>query len=172
MFERSLLVVVLIFSVFFAFTASAQVPSAAETDIFRPDKDDIFSWMNQASNIPAAQQNERADAALKGISASSSKTPRSDFQLCLGLAYLGNAIAQRCVGYAYEKGVGIVDDPLEAHVWFELALDGGNVESKADVTRVLLLLNSAYPAPTEEELELMAAEQKGKIAAYQKEIKR
>jgi len=172
MLERSLLVVIFIFSVFFAFTVAAQVPAAAETDIFRPDKNDIFDWMNQASKMPAAQQNERVAAALKGISSSDSKTPRSDFQLCLGLAYLGNADAQRCVGYAYEKGVGIVDDMLEAHVWFDIAHGGGSAESQTDVTRVLLLLNSAYPAPTEEELEQMTKDQKEIIVQYQKEFRK
>ena len=127
--------------------------------------------MNQASKMPAAQQNERVDAALKSISASNSKTPRSDFQLCLSLAYMGNAKAQRCAALAYEKGIGIIDDTLEAYVWFELAHSGGNAESKADVSRIILILNSAYPAPTEEELETMVAEQKRRIAEYHKEIK-
>jgi len=171
MFERLLFTVTFIFSVF-AFTATAQVPAASEKDIYRPDKSDIIAWMNQASNIPAAQQNERADAALKGIMSSGSKTPRSDFQLCVALAYLGNAKAQRCVGYAYEKGIGVVDDTLESYVWFEIAQSGGDAESKADAARLLLVLNSAYPAPSEEELEVMTAEQKGKIAGYQKEIKK
>nr|AGS52834.1 hypothetical protein [uncultured bacterium contig00009] len=171
MFERLLLAVTLIFSLF-ASAAPAQVPATSETDIYRPDKNDAIAWMTQASKIPAAQQNERVDAALKGISASSSKTPRSDFQLCLGLAYLGNAKAQRCVGYAYEKGFGVVDDLLEAYVWFELAHSGGDAESEPEVNRVVLALNSVYPAPTEEELETLAAEQKKKIAEYQKELKK
>jgi len=171
MFKRLFLTVTFTFTVL-VFAAAAQVPAASETDIYRPDKSDIIAWMNQAAKMPAAQQNERADAALKGILASGGKTPRSDFQLCMGLAYLGNAKAQRCAGYAYEKGVGIIDDTLEAYVWFELAHSGGDAESEADVTRVVLTLNSAYPAPSEEELEVMAAEQKGKIAEYQKEIKK
>ena len=171
MFTRSLLVVILICSAF-PFTAAAQVPAASETDIYRPDKSDIIAWMNLVSGIPTTQQNERADAALKNISASGGKTPRSDFQLCVALAYLGNAKAQHCLGYAYEKGIGVVDDTLESYVWFELAHGGGNAESAADVSRVILILNSAYPAPTEEELETMVAEQKGRIAAYQKEIKK
>ena len=171
MFERLLLAVILIFPVFSS-AAAAQAPATSETDVYRPDKNDIISWMNQALKIPAAQQNEMIDAALKNISGSAGKTPRSDFQLCLGLAYLGNAKAQRCAGTAYEKGIGIVDDTLEAYVWFELAHSGGNAESGADVSRVILVLNSAYPAPSEEELETMAAEQKGKIAGYQKEVKK
>jgi len=170
MFKRLFLVVILFFSVLFL-TAAAQVPAASEKDIFRPDKSDIIDWMNQAARMPAAQQNEGADAALKGISTSGSKTPRSDFQLCVGLAYLGNAKAQRCVAFAYEKGIGIIDDMLEAYAWFELAHGGGDAESAADATRVLLILNSSYPAPTEEELEILIADQKAKVAAYQKEIK-
>ena len=171
MSERLLLAVTFISSIL-TFAAAAQIPAASETDVYRPDKNEIIAWMNQASRMPAAQQNEKADAALKGISASGSKTPRSDFQLCVGLAYLGNAKAQRCLGYAYEKGFGVIDDTLEAYVWFELAHSGGDAESEPDVTRVILTLNSAYPAPTEEELEVMAGEQKGKIAQYQKEIKK
>jgi TPR repeat protein len=171
MFVRLFSVVILIFSVF-TVVAAAQVPAASETGIYRPDKSDIVSWMTQASKIPAAQQNERAEAALKGISGSSSKTPRSDFQLCVGLAYLGNAKAQRCVGFAYEKGFGVVDDLLEAHVWFELAHGGGDKESGPDVKRTLLALNSSYPAPGEEELEILVAEQKKKVADYQKELKK
>ena len=171
MFKRLLLSLTSIFS-FLAFAAAAQVPASSETDVYLPDKNDIISWMSQAAKMPAARQNEMADAALKGISTSDSKTPRSDFQLCVGLAYLGNAKAQRCAGYAYEKGFGVVDDMLEAHTWFELAHSGGDKESEADARRVLLILNSAYPAPTEEELENMAKDQKRKIAEYQKEIKK
>ena len=171
MFERLRLVVILVLSnLTFAFTA--QVPAASETDIFLPDKNDTIAWMNQASNMPAARQNESLDAALKGVSTSESKTPRSDFQLCAGLAHLGNAKAQRCLGYAYEKGIGVVDDILEAYVWFELAHKGGDAESEADAERVLLILNSAYPAPSEEELELLVSEQQKKIAEYQKEVKK
>ena len=173
MFERLFLTVTFIISVF-VFTAAAQVPVPAESekDVYRPDKSDIIAWMNQASKMPAILHSESVDAALKGIMFSGGKTPRSDFQLCVALAYLGNAKAQRCVGYAYEKGIGVVDDTLEAYIWFEIAQSGGDEESKADAARVLLILNSAYPAPSEEELEVMTAEQKGKIAGYQKEIKK
>ena len=170
MFKRLFLALTLICSIF-TFTAAAQVPAASETDIYRPGKKEIADWMNQMSKLPVAQQNERTDAALKGISVSSSKTPRSDFQLCIAMAFLGNAKAQRCVGYAYEKGFGVVDDMLEAYVWFELAKKGGDSESASDVSRVLLILNSAYPAPSEEDLESMVDEQKRLITEYQKEIK-
>jgi len=171
MFKRLFIVVTFILSVFTC-AAAAQVSATSEKDVYRPDKKDIIVWMDQASKMPASQQNEKLDAALKGVSVSGSKTPRSDFQLCLGLAYLGNARAQRCVGYAYEKGIGIVDDPLEAFVWFTLAQSGGVAESRSDVARMALVLNSVYPAPSEEELETMAAEQKVKIATYQKEVKK
>jgi TPR repeat protein len=171
MLERLLLVITLIFSLI-TFAVAAQVPAASEKDVYRPDKNEIIALMNQASKMPAAQQNERADAALKGISTSGSKTPRSDFLLCMGLAHLGNAKAQRCVGFAYEKGIGVVDDMMEAYAWFELANGNGNAESKSDAARALLILNSAYPAPSEEELELMVTTQKRKNAEYQKEVKK
>ena len=169
MIKRLFLTVILIFSVF-TFAVAAQIPADSETDIYRPGKKEIIDWMDQLSRMPAEQQNERADAALKGISASSSKTPRSDFQLCVGLAYLGNAKAQRCVGYAYEKGFGVVNDLTEAYVWFELAHQGGDKEGASDVLRIITILNSAYPAPSEEELEMMTIEQKRIIGEYRKEI--
>ena len=170
MFERLLLVVILIFSVF-TFAVAVQVPAVSETDIYRPDKSDIISWMNHAAAMTTSQQAEKVDAAIKNISLSGGKTPRSDFQICMGLAYLGNAYAQRCVANAYENGIGIIDDTLEAYVWFELAHGSGDAESGADVARVIIILNSVYPAPTEEELELLVTEQKIKIAEYLKEIK-
>jgi len=170
MFKRLFLALTLIFSIF-TLTAAAQVPAVSETDVYRPGKTEIADWMNQMSKLPTEQQNEKTDAALKGISASSSKTPRSDFQLCAAMAFLGNAKAQRCVGYAYEKGFGVVDDMLEAYVWFVLAQKGGDSESASDVSRVLLILNSAYPAPSEEDLESMVDEQKRLINEYQKETK-
>jgi TPR repeat protein len=171
MFKRLLLTVTFIFSISTLIMA-AQVPAASEKDVYRPDKGDIIAWMNQASKMPAAQQNESVDDALKNVTSSGGKAPRSDFQLCVALAYLGNAKAQRCVALAYEKGAGIVDDPLEAYVWFELAHGSGNTESAADVSRIILILNSAYPAPTEEELETMVSMLKGKVAEYQKEVKK
>ena len=171
MLKRLLLSVPLVLSLLVS-AAAAQIPADSETAIYRPDKNEIIAWMKQASKLPAAQQNEKAEAALKGISAADSKTPRSDFQLCVGLAYIGNARAQRCVGYAYEKGFGVVDDMMEAYVWFALAHGGGDAESESDVARVTLILNSAYPAPSEEELETLTAEQKKVIAGYQKEIKK
>ena len=171
MFKRLFLTVTFIFSIL-SLTVTAQIPAASETDAFRPGKKEIVEWINQLSKMPVAQQNESAEAALKGISSAGSKTPRSDFQLCAGLAFLGNAKAQRCLGYAYEKGFGVVNDLEEAYVWFELAHQGGDKESAADVSRIVLVLNSAYPAPSEDELEMMTIEQKRTIAEYQKEIKK
>ena len=171
MFQRLFCAVVLVFSLSIC-TATAQVPADSEKTISRPDKNETIAWMKLVSQLPAAEQNVKADAALKGITASNSKTPRSDFQLCVGLAYLGNARAQRCVGYAYEKGIGVVDDLLESYVWFELAHGGGDKESASDVARVMLALNSTYPAPSEEELETEVAEQNRRLAEYQKEVKK
>ena len=172
---KRLLFVVAFILYSFTFTVigmSAQIPAASESDVTRPDKKEILDWMNQATKIPATQQDEKIATALKNISASDSATPRSDFQLCVASAYLGNAKAQRCVGYAYEKGFGVVDDLMESHAWFTLASHGGDAESEADVARVTILLNSAYPAPSEEELEVQEKAQKEKIADYQKELKK
>ena len=170
MFERLFFTAILVFSLV-TFTVAAQVPAVSETDIYLPDKNDVIAWMNQASKMSAAQQNERADAALENVSSSGGKTPRSDFQICLGLAYLGNAKAQRCIGYAYEKGIGVVNDMMEAYVWFEIAHKGGDKKSEPEASRTLLILNSAYPAPSEDELERLTEEQEKKIAEYQKEVK-
>jgi len=170
MYKRLVSVMVLVIFVFIVQTA-AQIPADSEQDIFLPDKKEILSWMTTAAKIPAAQQNEKAEAALKGISDPDDKTPRSNFQLCAGLAYLGNGKAQQCMGRAYENGRGVVDDMLEAYVWFELAAEKKVPEGETDRDRVLLRLNSAYPAPSEEELENLLAEHKGKIAEYQKEAK-
>ena len=172
MCKRLLSVAAFIIYVFTAISVAAQITAKSESEITRPDKKEIMDWMNQAEKIPAAQQDEKIAASLKNISASNSATPRSDFQLCVAFAYLGNAKAQRCVGYAYENGFGVVDDPLEAHSWFALASKGGDAESEADVARVTILLNSAYPAPSEEELEVQEKAQKEKIADYQKELKK
>ena len=171
MIKRLFLAVTLICLIFASF-AAAQVPAASETDIYRPDKKEIADWMTQMSKLPVAQQNERTDAALQNISTSSGKTPRSDFQLCAAMAFLGNAKAQRCVGFAYEKGFGVVDDMLEAYVWLEIAHKGGDKESASEVSRVLLILNSAYPAPSEEELEAAVEEQERLIIEYRKEIEK
>ena len=168
MFKRLLLVVTIVFSTF-TIAMTAQIPAESETTIYRPEKSEIIEWMKQVSKMPAAEQNEKASAALKGISASDSKTPRSDFQLCIGLAYLGNTTAQRCAGYAYEKGIGIIDDLMEAYVWFSLA-SGDDALNDSDASRLLLTLNLNYPAPSEEELETTVSEQKKNIAAYQKEV--
>jgi TPR repeat protein len=157
---------------FSAGVAAAQVPAASESDVFLPEKADILGWMAQASKLPAAEQDDKVSAALKNVADSSGDTPRSDFQLCLALAYMGNAKAQRCAGYAYENGVGVVDDQLEARAWFAVASDGGDADSAGDEARVTLRLNSAYPAPSEEELEHQKAALKEKVAAYQKDLKR
>ena len=37
----------------------------------------------------------------------------------------GNARAQYDLGYAYEKGVGVLEDMISAHMWLNLAAAGG-----------------------------------------------
>ena len=71
--------------------------------------------------------------------------------------------------YAYEKGIGIIDDLMEAYVWFSLA-SGDDALNDSDASRLLLTLNLTYPAPSEEELETTVSEQKKSIVAYQKEV--
>ena len=112
--------------------------------------------MLQASRISAQEQNSKVTQILKDQA--DSKTPRSDFMFCTGLAYLGNYKAQICVGYAHENGLGIVDDLSQAYAWYELAL-GNQIADEADAKRaeadrdrVKERLLSAYPHPTEDDL--------------------
>jgi hypothetical protein len=97
---------------------------------------------------------------------------------CTSLAYLGNYKGQMCVGNAYENGRGIVDDMSEAYTWYELAV-GSNIKDETDAKRaetdrdrVKERLVSAYPHPTEDELNDLVNAQKTRIAQYQEETKK
>ena len=92
--------------------------AASEDAKTRPNKQEIADLMVQ-SHMPAPQQNSKIDQIL--ADQAGSKTPRSDFMFCTGLAYLGNAKAQTCVAKAYESGLGVVEDLSEAYTWYALA---------------------------------------------------
>ncbi len=149
---------------------------ASENEQTRPNKQEIIDLMIQVGRMPAQQQNTKIDSLWQASSAS--KTPRSDFLFCMGLAYLGNYKAQRCVAGAYENGRGIVEDQSEAYTWYAVALENkipdkaaaGMVE--ADKERVKTRLLTAYPHPTEDDLDDMVQAQQTRIAQYRDEMKK
>lgn len=140
-----------------------------------PDREEIANMMLQASRMSAQEQDNRVTQILKNQA--DSKTPRSDFMFCTGLAYLGNYKAQLCTGYAYENGIGIVDDLPSAYTWYEMALanriadDADAKRAEADRDRAKERLLSAYPHPTEDDLADMVNAQKTRIAQYQEQLK-
>jgi TPR repeat protein len=156
-------------------TSLAQEP-ASETIKTRLNKQETIDQMLKIGRMSAQQQNSRIDSLWQNLSAS--KTPRSDFLFCMGLAYLGNYKAQRCVGSAYEKGIGIVEDQSEAYTWYAVALqnkisDKGNEEKiDADKERVQNRLLAAYPHPTEDDLDDMVSAQQTRMTQYQDDTKK
>ena len=164
----------LLFALFLTLTQSITI--ASEDTKTRPNKQEIIDMMLQASRLSAQEQSSRLDQILKNQE--DSKTPRSDFMFCTGLAYQGNYKAQMCVGAAFEKNLGIVEDMSEAYTWYELALantipdqaDAQKAEANRD--RVKEKLVSAYPHPTEDDLTDLVNAQKTRIAQYQDQIKK
>jgi TPR repeat protein len=171
MLKRFLLAVVLIFS-FFLLALPAQETAISQQDNTRPDKQDILSWMKKTAELPEKQQNDNLDAILKSSTDPNSKTPRSNFLFCVGLAYQGNGKAQQCLGRAYEKGQGVVEDLMEAYTWFALAVGNNASGSDTDLERVKTRLLSTYPAPTDEEFENQVLDLKSNISQYQAAAKK
>jgi hypothetical protein len=150
--------------------------TASEDAKTRPNRQEILDLMNKAGRTPVQQQSSRIDSIWKDLSAS--KTPRSDFMYCLGLAYLGNYKAQRCAGSAYEKSIGIVEDLSEAYAWYAVALENQIADKAAEETitadrdRVKEKLLAAYPHPTEDDLDDLARTQKSRVTQYQQDAKK
>jgi TPR repeat protein len=142
----------------------------------RLNKKEITDLMVQIGRMPVQQQNTRLAQILQDPAGS--KTPRSDFTFCSGLAYWGNFKAQICIGNAYENGRGIVEDLSEAYTWYALALEdqaANEAEAKkaeAARDRVKSKLVSGYPQPTEDDLADLVNSQKAQIAQYQEQIKK
>ena len=140
----------------------------------RPNKQEIAGMMAKISRMSAQQQTSKIDT----ISLSASKTPRSDFMFCTGLAYLGNYKAQKCLGEAYENGRGIVEDLSEAYTWYAIAADNkipdkdAQEKLQAEKDRIENKLLAAYPHPTEDDLADMIKAQKSRIEQYQEDLKR
>lgn len=171
MLKRYCSVAILICSLFLI-ALSAQETALAQQDNTRPDKQDILSSMNKAAQLPEKQQNDHLDVILKSASDPDSKTLRSDFLFCVGLAYLGNGKAQQCMGRAYEKGRGVVEDLMEAYTWFALSVGNHTTESEEELERVKTRLLSTYPAPTDEEFENQVSDLKSIISQYQASAKK
>jgi len=157
-------------------TLTQSVMAGSEDIKTIPNKQEITDMMLQTSRISGPEQNSKVTQILK--EQANSKTPRSDFMFCTGLAYLGNYKAQICVGYAYENGLGIVDDLSLAYAWYGLALESRITDeadakrAEADRDRVKERLLSAYPHPTEDDLADLVNSQKTRIAQYQEQFKK
>jgi hypothetical protein len=157
-------------------TLSQPAIAGAEDTKTRPNKEEITNLMLQASRMSEQEKTGKVLQVLKDQA--NSQTPRSDFMFCTGLAYLGNYKAQMCVANAFENGLGIVEDLSEAYTWYELALgnkiadDADAKKVEADRDRVKERLISAYPHPTEDELNDLVNAQKTRIAHYQEQVKK
>ena len=142
----------------------------------RLNKQEITDLMIQVSRMPIQQQKDKTAQILKDPAGS--KTPRSDFTFCTGLAYLGNYKAQMCVAGAIEKGRGIVEDLSEAYTWYAIASENQKSDeaeakkAEEERERVKEKLISAYPHPTEDDLADMVNSQKDRISQYQDQIKK
>ncbi|MBN1569664.1 MAG: hypothetical protein JXA73_17605 [Acidobacteria bacterium] len=156
-------------------TLSPAVIAQSEDISTIPNKQEITDKMLEVSRLSAQEQDSRVSRILK--EQAHSKTPRSDFMFCTGLAYLGNYKGQICLGCASENGLGIVDDLSQAYTWYELALTNNIADeadakrAEADRDRVKLRLLSAYPHPTEDDLADMVNAQKTRIEQYQEQMK-
>lgn len=178
MFRRFLLTVLIACT--FSFTQcilSAQESAAgSEETKSRPNRQEITELMVQMEKMTGGQQSDRIDRIL--AEQAGGRTSRPDFMFCTGLAYLGSAKAQACVARAYENGLGVVEDLSEAYTWYALACQTGFGEAaeteKAEAIRdrVKERLVSAYPHPTEEDLEDQVNAQKARIAQYLAEVKK
>jgi hypothetical protein len=157
-------------------TSTAQQGSStiSEDDKTRPDRTEIINSMVKSAGMSSQQQDSQLNRILK----SESKTPRSDFLFCLGLAYRGVGKAQTCVAKAYETGSGVVEDQIEAYIWYALALENkssaGSTEQslESEEQRIKTKLQTAYPFPSDEDLENQLKTQHDRIAQYQSDFKK
>jgi hypothetical protein len=175
MLKKILIVLTIALPLLFLQAAFAQEP-ASESAQTRPNKQEIINLMIQIGRMPAQQQNSKIEGLWQDLSAS--KTPRSDFLFCMGLAHLGSYKAQRCVANAYESGSGIVEDQSEAYAWYAIALENKITDKtaeqkiEADKERVKTRLLSAYPHPTEDELDDLVRAQQTRITQYRDDLKK
>jgi TPR repeat protein len=149
--------------------------AASEDTATRPDKQEIIDQMIKIGRMSRQQQDSKIDLILKDQSAS--KTIRSDFMFCIGLAYLGNYKSQTCVGSAFENGRGVVEDLSDAYTWYSIALENQaqkatEEKAQAHKDRVKDKLLSSYPSPTDDDLDDLVKAQKSRIAQYQADAKK
>ena len=177
MLRRLLLAITIALPLIIALAAAAQESSnASEYAKTRLNKQEVIDLMVKAGTMPAQQQSSKLDSIWKDLPAS--KTPRSDFLFCAGLAYSGNYKAQRCVASAYENGIGIVDDLSEAYAWYGVALENRISDKaakellEADADRVKQKLLANYPHPTEDDLDDLVRAQKSRMAQYAEEARK
>ncbi|MBN2320640.1 MAG: hypothetical protein JXR49_16290 [Acidobacteria bacterium] len=152
----------------------AQINPASEDEKSLLHESEIIDLMARLEQMPVQQQKEKIEqlwANDKG-----SKTPRSDFLYCSGFAYLDHYKAQACLGRAFENGRGIVQDNMDAYIWYTIALDhtiddaAFKEKLQARQTHIKQVLVSVYPAPSDYELEDAVKKQKEKIEQYTAEI--
>jgi hypothetical protein len=155
--------------------AAAQTPAAASEETkTRLNKQEIIHLMLKIGQLPHTQQDSRIALIVK--SQSDSKTPRSDFEFCIGLAYLGNYRARSCTAKAFERGLGIVEDLSDAYVWYVLALESPIDDAAArkhleeEKERIIMKLRSKYPSPSDEELEDLVGAEKNRLTDYRTEV--
>jgi hypothetical protein len=154
--------------------AAVQAPTAAHEETkTRLNKQEIIDLMLKIGRIPGTQQDSRIAQIAKGQP--DSKTPRSDFEFSMGLAYLGNYRARTCVAKAFERGWGIVEDLSDAYVWYVLALESpiddvaARKQLEEEKERIILKLRSKYPSPSDEELEDLVGAEKLRLTDYRNE---
>jgi TPR repeat protein len=153
----------------------AHAMAADEDSKTRLDNKEIMEQMIQSARMPAQQQNEKLGLILKNQS--DSKTPRSDFLFCTGLAYWGNHQAQACVGKAYESGIGVVEDLIEAYVWYSLAQEkssdqSSNQNSQDYPQHLKEKLQTAYPFPSDDDLDNQLKAQQNRIKQFQSDLRK
>jgi TPR repeat protein len=175
MLRRMLLTVILALSFpLLPAGAANQGPAAASEDAkTRLNKRETIDLMLKIGRMPRAQQDSRMDQIAKNQS--DSKTPRSDFEFCMGLAYRGNYKAQACAAKAYEHGLGIVEDLSDAYVWYVLALEN-RIDDAAtrklleeEKERLILKVRSTYPSPSDDELQDLVRAEKNRLTDYRNE---
>ena len=154
-------------------SAVGQINPASENEKSLLHKSEIIDLMKQVGQMSTQEQKEKIEKLW--TDGSGSETPRSDFLYCSGFAYLDRYKAQACLGRAFEKGRGTVQDYTDAYIWYAIALDHPIEDAafkekiQAAKARVKMTLHSVYPAPSDYELEDAVKKQKEKIAQYQEE---
>lgn len=139
-------------------------PELDEGAVTRPDDAEILEWMRFKGPMSAEERGSALEGILARMAAGGGATPRSDFLTAAAFAHRGDGRAQYCLGLAYEKGLGVVEDLTDAYVWYALAARSGYAAAGEARERVKTLLVSVYPAPTDEELDTLTAAAAGTIA--------